>query len=107
MKTLSATVTQVEKTSDINKHLTQHPLGIYSMVSQFLGLPHVIKTHEGVALGFSTWQQPPSFLRYESHFMTCPPIDRKQAANRCTDAAGGLQVSTGLQAAYHFKMKPR
>lgn len=71
MTTLIATVTQAERLQiSTNTWHNNIPFGIYSMVTQFLGLRHVIKPNEGVALGFSTWQQPPSFHRQESGFMS-------------------------------------
>lgn len=74
VKILSVTVMHTERLLiSTNTQHNNNPLGIHFMVSQFLGLLHVIKIYEGVALGFSTWQQPPSFLRHESHYMTCHP----------------------------------
>lgn len=69
VKTLWATVTQVKRLLiSTNTWHNNIPLASTPLVSQFLGLPHERQPYEGVALGFSTWQQPPSFLRHESPF---------------------------------------
>lgn len=86
-------------TPDSNKHLTTSSIPLAFTPCDCL---HIIKkffffNYQGVASGFP-------LLKQESHFMSCSlkkEAAKSNPANRCTDAAGGLQVTTGLQAAYH------